>query len=168
MIFIRIVITILLLATFSCHSSRERKIVQREGKADIFLVEETDPEMVEAIAQAQRSVPEFLTALKSPKKNQSGFAVKYPFREPEYVEHMWVTELSYNDSVLRGVLNNEPKDLRNFKAGQQVEVSPAKISDWMNVEDGRLVGGYSLRLLFRKYTPEEKRAFEQSLGFKVD
>ena len=166
--FTRITIAVLLLLTFSCSAPKDRGIVKREGKADIFLVEADDPEIVHAITQARRTVPSFLAALRDPKPNQESFAVKYPFKEGEQVEHMWVEKVSYDGSVLRGVLNNYPERLRNLEADQPVEVSPAEVSDWMYVEDGRLIGGYTMRVTFRRYTPTEKREVEESLGFKID
>lgn len=164
----RLLIAGLLLLAINCGGPAGHDIVKREGKADVHLIEKSDPGMAQAIAQARGTISDFLSALQSPKGNQSGFAVKYPFGGNSATEHMWVSEVSYDGSVLRGVLNNHPKDLQRLKAGQPVEVSPAHISDWMYVEDGRLVGGYTLRVMVRSYSAEEKRALEESLGFKFD
>jgi uncharacterized protein YegJ (DUF2314 family) len=164
----RLLIAVPLLLTLNCGGPADRGIVKREGKADVHLVEKAEPAMTQAIAQARGTMPEFLTTLQTPNANQSGFAVKYPFEEGGRVEHMWVSEVSYDGSVLRGVLNNHPKDLHKLKAGDPVEVSPAQVSDWMYVEDGRLVGGYTLRVMVRNYTAEEKRELEESLGFRFD
>jgi uncharacterized protein YegJ (DUF2314 family) len=159
---------ILCLLDSSCARYSERNVVQREGKADVVQVENSDREMSAAISQAQQTSDDFIKALKSPKSNQSGFSVKYPFADGPTVEHMWVVDLNYDGQAFAGVLNNYPNDLRNFSFGQKVTIPQAGISDWMYVEDGRLIGGFTMRVLFKDYSPEKLRELEESLGFKVE
>ena len=104
----------LCLLGLSCGPPSERKVVQREGKADVVQVENSDREMAAAITRAQETSGDFINALKTRKSNQSGFSVKYPFADGPTVEHMWVVGLSYDGQAFAGVLNNYPKDLRNF------------------------------------------------------
>lgn len=159
---------ILCLLSSSCVRDSERNVVRRDRKADVVQVEKSDREMSAAIAQAQQTSGDFIKVLKSPKSNQSGFSVKYPFTDGPTVEHMWVNDLSFDGHSFAGVLNNYPNDLSNFFYGQKVTVSQSGISDWMYVEDGRLIGGFTLRVLFKDYPPEKLRELEESLGFKVE
>ncbi|HEV2762796.1 MAG TPA: DUF2314 domain-containing protein [Pyrinomonadaceae bacterium] len=166
----RAFVVVLLLLTLGCGAppAGEREVVRREGEADVYLVRETDEEMNRAIEEARRTLTLFLAALQSPKPGRSGFSVKHPFRQGEQVEHMWVGDVSFDGSVFRGTLDNAPRNLTNVEAGQEVEVPASQVSDWMYVEDGRLVGGYTLRVLHKQFTEEEKRAAEEAYGFKIE
>ena len=50
----------------------------------------------------------------------------------------------------QGTVNNEPEKVKTVKMGQKVTVA-AKISDWMYVENRKLVGGYTMRVLRSAY-----------------
>jgi len=52
--------------------------------------------------------------------------------------------------------------------GQKVTVAPAKISDWMYVENRKLVGGYFMGALRNALTPAERAAFDKSLPFVIE
>jgi uncharacterized protein YegJ (DUF2314 family) len=43
-----------------------------------------------------------------------------------------------------------------------------EIYDWMIVDDGKLVGGYSLRVIRAKMGPEQQRKFDESAWYKMD
>ena len=107
--------------------------------------------------------------MKSPKPNQSGFAVKkkFPIRGDEG-EHIWLTELTYDGKEFHGRVNNEPVDVKNVKLGDRSSVSPAEISDWMFVQDGRLVGGATIRILYDLSSPAGRKKFEKETGLKSD
>ena len=52
--------------------------------------------------------------------------------------------------------------------GQKVTVEPSKISDWMFVQNGRLVGGYTLRVLRDAMSPSERKEFDKNVPFVID
>jgi uncharacterized protein YegJ (DUF2314 family) len=124
--------------------------------------------MSAAINRARETRGDFLAALKSPKPNQNGFLVKFPFEDGQMVEHMWVSDLEIKGPTLSGILNNYPKDIRNYSYGQPVVIDASRISDWMYVQDGRLVGGYTLRVMYKSYSPEQLRELEESQGYKIE
>ena len=61
-----------------------------------------------------------------------------------------------------------PEKIRSVRMGQRVTVAPAKISDWMYVENRRLVGGHTLRVLRDALTPAERADFDASVPFVVE
>ena len=121
-----------------------------------------------AIAKAKESLPQFLAALKNPKASQSNFAVKKPYETPNGGhEHMWITNVMEVDGMIEGIIADEAYDTKLVKQGQHVRIQPSDISDWLYVEDGYLVGGYTIRYFVGKMSSAEKQAFEQQMGVKI-
>jgi uncharacterized protein YegJ (DUF2314 family) len=163
-------VALLISASGGCNS-KDRKagdIVERAGEPDIFTVDETDPRMNAAIDKARSTVGQFVKALSNPRSSQSGFSVKAPIRDGDHVEHMWLTPVKYRDGKFVGTVNNEPDVVKSVKLGEQYELKAGDISDWMYVENGMLVGGFTIRVL-RDAAPKEKRAeFDHSVPFKIE
>jgi len=127
-----------------------------------------DAEMNAAMDEARKTLDRFIAAFQKPGPGQSDFGLKGRFAEGDCVEHMWIDELRYEDGKFRGKLGNTPRLLSNLKRGSPCELDPAHVSDWQYVENGRLVGGYTLRLIFRRMPPDERRAALESLPFRLD
>jgi uncharacterized protein YegJ (DUF2314 family) len=127
-----------------------------------------DPAMTKAIEEARSTLGKFIAAVEAPTKNQSQFSIKTPFVDGAKSEHIWLLPVTYDGKQFHGVVNNEPQDVKNVKLGDKVIIQPADVSDWMYVDDGRLVGGYTLRVLRNTLSPTERAEFDKSLPFKID
>lgn len=124
--------------------------------------------MVKAIQTARSTVDQFAAAVSAPKAGQESFACKKPFTEGDTVEHMWITDVSFDGARFRGTVNNEPVEVKNVKLGQKTEVPRNEVSDWMYLENGKLVGGYTLRVLRSRMSPGERKDFDENCGFKFE
>ena len=49
-----------------------------------------------------------------------------------------------------------------------ISVPAEEVFDWMYVDNGKLVGGYSLRALRDKLSGKQREAFEKSMWFSFD
>jgi uncharacterized protein YegJ (DUF2314 family) len=171
-----LIIVFLIIGFFSRGNGRTRptarsggnNVVSRPGQPDYFRTPESDPEMDKAIANAPTTVQKFIDALKSPQPNQKSFAIKKGFKQGAMTEYMWLTDVTYDGTNFRGVLNNDPVDVKNVKIGDALNVSPQEISDWMYVENGKLVGGYTLRVLFNRESPAGKKKLLEDTGFTIE
>jgi uncharacterized protein YegJ (DUF2314 family) len=134
----------------------------------VTYVAENDPKMNAAIDKARASVNTFTQALKAPKPTQSAFSVKMPFTDGKHTEHMWLTSVTFDGQKFHGTLNNDPEMVSNVKIGAKVSVESSKISDWMFVENGKLVGGYTLRVLRASMSASERADFDKSVPFTID
>jgi uncharacterized protein YegJ (DUF2314 family) len=67
-----------------------------------------------------------------------------------------------------GILNNKPVDVKTVKLGEKVEVTPDKISDWKYIENGRLVGGFTTRVIRDGMMPKEREQLDHDLPFKIE
>ena len=140
----------------------------KKSPSNVTYVEDDDAKMNAAMAKARATVKQFIAVVKSPKPGQTGVALKVPFKDGKHVEHMWVNTVRYDGKNFHGVLNNDPVQVKTVKIGDPVTVAPDKISDWMYVEGGKLVGGETLRALRADMPPGERAEFDRGLPFKIE
>jgi uncharacterized protein YegJ (DUF2314 family) len=113
-------------------------------------VEFDDKDMNVAIDDARSSVAEFVERLKNPRPTDESFSVKKMISDGEEVEHLWLTDVSYSHGKFTGIINEDPQSVRNVKFGQKVTVEETEILDWMYLDDGELVGNFTLRVLLKR------------------
>ena len=109
-----------------------------------------------------------MTVFRNPKTNQQYFLVKGKFTAGEVVEHIWVADLRYDGELFHGVIANEPESLSNLRFKQPVEVQLGQISDWMFVQDGKLVGGYTSRVLRKRMTAQQRRELDAHIPYRYE
>lgn len=116
------------------------------GEAVVPVIAAADAEaMAAAMAEARATWPEALAHL----QKGGELSAKFPFvgTTKGNVEHIWVAVQSVDGDVVRGVLANEPMDLGQLKIGSKVECKLAELSDWLFLRDGKMVGGYTVKVL---------------------
>jgi uncharacterized protein YegJ (DUF2314 family) len=127
-----------------------------------------DPQMNAAIDQARKSVQQFIMALQSSKILESNFSVKKRFDQGEEVEHIWLTDITFDGQNFHGKVGNDPEEVKNIKLGDDAVVDKNEISDWMYIENGKLVGGYTIRVLYSRMTSDEKKDFLKGMPFSLE
>jgi uncharacterized protein YegJ (DUF2314 family) len=86
----------------------------------------------------------------------SGVKVYFPSQSgPQAGEHMWVNEVAFGTAGMVGTLCNDPGWIRGLVCGQRGPFTAHRVSDWFFVVGGVLHGGFTLKLLYRHYTPEQ-------------
>lgn len=139
-----------------------------DAEDNVVAVHADDTAMKAAIEKARATVGTFQEALRSPSASRSAFSLKARFEEGDVVEHMWLDDVSFDGKAFSGAVNNDPEELRNVSFGQKVTVPPGEISDWMFVENGKLVGGFTIRVMRDSLSTEEREAMDASLPFKIE
>jgi uncharacterized protein YegJ (DUF2314 family) len=153
-------------ATESTHmAGRENKAPGPPGYASVA---DNDKAMGRAVRHARKTLGFFLAALRTKKADDSGFEVKKAFVDGNNVEHLWVGDLTFDGKNFHGTVNNQPRDLHNVKLGRAVTVAPRDITDWMFVKSGRLIGGYTTRVLYVRLSPQDKAVFNKEADFKIE
>lgn len=117
-------------------------------KDEIIPVAGCNEEMENAIDEARSSIGKFFSAFESPKPNQTSFLIKARFEEADSSEHIWLADLDFNTQPATGVVANEP-DIKTLTYMERVPFLPDQISDWMYMENGQLVGGFTTKVLLR-------------------
>jgi len=146
-------------------AGREDKAPGPPGYASVA---DNDRAMEHAVRCARHSLGFFVAALRAKKPGDSGFEVKKAFVDGNNVEHLWIGDLSFDGKNFHGVINNKPRDLHNVKLGQAVTLAPGEVSDWMFVKSGRLIGGYTTRVLYARLSPSDRALFNKEADFKIE
>jgi len=169
--FLRLVLIVGCCMNFATGCGRkavDQPAVQRKDEPDVVNVDSDDVEMNTAISKARESTAEFLQILTSPKPNQTDFSAKrpYPKKSGSGGEHIWISDLTYDGKLLHGKVGDDPVDIANLKIGDEVSFPPAELTDWLYLEDGKIVGGYTIRVLRKRMSPQEGADFDSRLQFK--
>jgi uncharacterized protein YegJ (DUF2314 family) len=130
-------------------------------------VSDNDKQMDRAVENAQRNLAFFIAALRAKKSGDTVFEIKKGFIDGNNVEHLWVKEVTYDGKKFHGKIDNQPLEVKNAHAGARVTVSPEEVVDWMFLKDGKLIGGYTTRVLYARLTPEEKAEFDKRAEFQI-
>ena len=140
----------------------------RGNESEYFTVTEKDREMRHAVYLARKHVRVFIAALRNPKPGQADFEVKKPFVQGNHVEHIWLAKVTFSGGRFHGYVDNHPQEITGLKLGQRVSVNPDEISDWLFVDNGKLVGGYTVRVLYHSLTPDRQKEFTEQADFKIE
>jgi uncharacterized protein YegJ (DUF2314 family) len=144
-----------------------QELKQSGAEPEYFDVKKDHAAMHRAVLKARRTIGTFIAALQRPGPGQKDFEVKKPFVQGNEVEHIWLSDARFSGNRLHGRVDNVPKKIRGLKVGDFVSVNPDEISDWAFVDNGRLVGGYTIRALYDELPPEQKKQFDQAADFRI-
>jgi uncharacterized protein YegJ (DUF2314 family) len=128
-----------------------------------------DEELAEAVRQAQETLPIWRQEFLAPKKSYSMTSLKVRFANDENVEDMWTEPLyildnTYTVRMVEGVTVEQ-----GIHPERLLDVKAEDIIDWMLLEeDGTLTGGYTLRLEYRRMTPEQQKRYIEITGIRFD
>jgi uncharacterized protein YegJ (DUF2314 family) len=132
----------------------------------ILWFEGESPAMCIAIRQAQQNLPTFEAVIDTssnteiPQFEDAAVKVFFPsVDEPARGEHMWVNDVSFRGDMAFGVLQNDANDIPGLVAGRMVQFTRDRISDWFYVVNGAAEGGYTIKLMLSRMSPEVFRQY---------
>jgi uncharacterized protein YegJ (DUF2314 family) len=131
-------------------------------------VSNDDPQMARAVEKAQRTLGFFMAALRAKKDGDTVLEIKKAFVDGDKVEHLWIKRVTYDGKNFHGQIDNQPAEIGNVHTGRRVTVAPREVDDWMFLKDGKLIGGYTTRVLYARLSPEDKASFDKEAGYKVE
>jgi len=127
-------------------------------------IEQSDKEIERIADNARRTLPIFFRNLNRPENGANNFYVKYPLSsddiEPKVREQVWLGGIRVKDGVYYGRLTNTPTLQTSKKKDNLIVFDPDIITDWMYIQDGKIMGGQSIKYLLEK-TPEDQRNEDQ-------
>lgn len=128
----------------------------------------TDTELEAATQQARDSLNTFASTITTPRVDRTFVAVKVRFFPPsELPQDIWVDEVTYTDGAFRGNMGDDIPSLK-LEAGEKITIKEKDILDWMIVEDGKLIGGYTIRLAVERMSPDERKRFLETLDYSIE
>ena len=140
-------------------------IRQREGSPDVYDMPSESERMNWAMEKARLTLHYFEECIANPKDGQSYMSIKARIEDNGKTEHIWLMEPSFdNDGNIFGTIGNDPIDVTNVKINENIGITINEVSDWMIVENGKLIGGYTIRAIRDGVSPSELPNFDKSLG----
>jgi uncharacterized protein YegJ (DUF2314 family) len=122
-----------------------------------------------AIEKARLTLHYFKNSLLSPGDDQNNFQVKVSIVDGIEVEHLWLTDVTCDDSdIFYGTVSSMPSIIHNLTIGKMIGVDVDHISDWMIVEGGKLIGGYTIRAIRDGLDEKKRKIFDRQLGYLID
>jgi uncharacterized protein YegJ (DUF2314 family) len=149
-------------------SCGQQKTKEREGEPDIYYADSDDKEMNDAISKSRATFKDFEVAFEKRKSTQSYFSIKMPFPTKNGGEHIWLSDITKTDGKFYGKIDNLPEEVTSVELGQKIEINTAKISDWFYVDNGKLVGGLTIRVIRNRMTPAEKKQLDDEFGVTIE
>lgn len=126
----------------------------------IARVRDDDRAMNTAIAEARAHLDVFDRALSAAEPGRV-FTVKKAFPTRDGREHIWVTDVKPAAGGFRGRIDSDPRDVAGIHYGDEHFVARSEVTDWLiSDEQGRIWGGYTMRVLLSSMPPEIRRARE--------
>jgi uncharacterized protein YegJ (DUF2314 family) len=159
----KFLIALIAFCAISCKNSEK---VENENQPAIYDVSEHNKNMNEAIAKANQTLANFNAALINDDIEVKSLKVK--FQNETDVEHVWLTDVEFKNGKYSGVLDNEPEYVKEHKIGDVINVDNKDISDWMYIENGKLFGGYTIRVLRNQMSESEREQFDAESGMQID
>ena len=133
-------------------------------------VDQNDEEIMRIAENARRALPTFFRKLARPEQGASNFCLKYPLNtddgsvEPKVREQVWIGNIRFKNNAYYGTLANTTSSPDGKK--KDVIIDTDKITDWMYIKDGKIIGGRSIKYLLEKI-PEEERKEDQRKILKM-
>ena len=91
-----------------------------------------------------------------------------PFPTSDGAEHIWLVNIESVGGKLFGQVDNLPENVSSIKLGDKIEIEKYKISDWFYIENNKLIGGLTIRILRDRMSADEKKQFDEEFGVKFD
>jgi len=148
----------------------KKNVAERKGEPDMVYIPNEDELMNWAIEKANLTLWYFEESLKNPQPHQVYFSVKVKIViDAHNGEHIWLTDPHFDDEGnLYGIVGNEPVDVKTVKLDQKIGIDRKLISDWMIIENGKLIGGYTIRAIREDIPDKDKSKFDDNIGLFID
>jgi len=125
-------------------------------------------QMESAFAEALATLDEFIQLLAEPNPTRTFAALKIRFTLPDgTAQDIWCDDVTYADDQFTGNMGDDIPSLR-LAFGDRIALSQNDIVDWMIVQDGKLIGGFTIRVAYSRMTPAEKEFFLNDAGYSID
>jgi uncharacterized protein YegJ (DUF2314 family) len=149
------------------------KFARPPDEPSFLAISQNDPAFHSAYDDAAATIPQFIELIQAGGK--AICSAKLRFRDPDLSDRLgenryvflWVTSVFYHveENVFSGVFYEVPSELQKWhRIGQGLSFEAGDIFDWMVNCEGRLFGGYTLRVTRAKLPEEKREDFDRYVG----
>lgn len=86
--------------------------------------------------------------------------------DPDGGEHLWIEDIAYDSLSISGVVASEPIDLAEPILGDRVSFPLERLTDWLVVDNGIAKGVFTVQLLRKRMSPEERAEHDSHYPFR--
>ena len=131
------------------HARQEELLSTMFGWEDLVIGVRHDDALLAASRKAREQLPALREHFNKSMKPGEYVQIKVPFpASGGGNEYMWVEISSWNGDKIKGLLKNEPVNIPTLHGGQMVEVSEAKIFDYLHTQpDGTQEGNETSKII---------------------
>lgn len=144
----------------------------KKKPSPVSWFEGSDDEMLKAIRESQSSIGSFIAAIEEENRRVvpafDAALVKYAFpatKQGVKVEHIFLSDVTIRGNQLSGIVNDAPRYTDEVKEGDVVAIDTERVSDWLYVVNGVGTGGYTFRVMWKKFTEAERAGYGQHPPF---
>lgn len=135
----------------------------------IPVIDDPDPEFAAAVTEAHQTIGRVFKALLAPEPSYTFIGVRVRFVGADSYEDMWTEPIDYYNGKFTVEMVEGVTLEQGLHPEHEVRVPVEDVLDWMIVQDdGRLLGGYTIRLAYERMTPEEREEFIRITGYVMD
>ena len=150
------------------------KFAQKQDEPLFMAIPHTDSDFQSAYDRAAATIPQFIEHIQ--RGGDAFYSAKLRFRDPDESERLgedrfaflWLTGVQYHaaERVFSGTFFEVPPEFQEWhQVGQRLAFDPEDIFDWMAlIKDGRLFGGYTLRVARSKLPESERADYDRYIG----
>ena len=114
-----------------------------------------DYQMAAAIAEARRTLPDFLTVVASPPADTLGFRLRISATDGDRREFVWVMPFqALPDGGFEGTAAEQPSYLSNVREGQVIRFERSAIVDWGYTANGHDIGSRTVCVMLNRMPKE--------------
>ena len=157
--------------------STPSKFAKKQDQPLFMAIPNSDVGFDAAYQRASATLPRFIEHMQSGIK--ASCSAKLRFRDPDNSERLgedrfvflWLSGVHYHavERVFSGGFFEVPPELQKWhQVGQRLAFDGEDIFDWMVLtEDGRLFGGYTLRVARSKLPESERADYDRYIGVRA-
>jgi len=124
--------------------------------------------MEAAFQQARDTLDSFIQKIGTSHPDRILVALKVRFVLPDSsTQDLWVDGITYQDGSFYGIMGDDIPSLK-LSIDDKITIARKDIVDWMIVEDGKLIGGYTIRLAFQRMSPQQKERFLETVLYSIE
>ena len=150
------------------------KFAQKQDEPLFMAIPQTDSAFQSAYDRAAATLTQFIEHIQ--RGGDASYSAKLRFRDPDESERLgedsfaflWLTGVEYHpiERVFSGTFFEVPTEFQKWhQVGQRLAFDPEDIFDWMALtKDGRLFGGYTLRVARSKLPESERADYDRYIG----
>jgi len=140
---------------------------QHDGEPLFMAMSDDNEALVLSVEEARTTLCHFKAAFSKPKFSSAYFLMKARFEdssEAAHFAHIWLQVNDILEDLLFCSTFEVPENFGGLESNQSYVLEEDRVEDWMINDNGRLYGGFSVRLQRKALPDADKSEFDRYTG----